>query len=217
MYKSHSVRGNWALGRVRAMGAPEPAKKLIMEDSMVTQRPEIWSYPAQSSKCPQWGVNSDKRGWWMGGNKLNGCEMTRTMQMFQGQIVIDVDVAKTSKCSSHLIVVTPNKRMEYNKQGMKDAFIIGWDCNEKFIVGPKKDMDAKTGVVPTPMKASVVCAQNTHYKVEIKIENGAVLFSDDRCKFFFYFLFSKKNVKINLNKKLMSLFYFLSLFLFLFL
>ena len=104
MYKSHSVRGNWALGRVRAMGAPEPAKKLIMEDSMVTQRPEIWSYPAQSSKCPQWGVNSDKCGWWMGGNKLDGCEMTCAVQMFQGQIVIDVDVAKTSKGSSHLIV-----------------------------------------------------------------------------------------------------------------
>ena len=182
LYKNHQVRGNWALGRVRAIGAPEPAKKLIFEDKMLTQRPELWSYPAQTSKCPQWGINPDKRGWWMGGSKLATCEMARTMQMFQGQIVIDVDVSKTSKCSSHLIVISPNKQIEYNKNGMKNSFVFGWDCNTKFITGPSKPKNEETGVVPTPMKATTKCAQNTHYKVEIKIENGAVLFSDDRCE-----------------------------------
>lgn len=181
LYKNHQVRGNWALGRVRAIGAPEPAKKLIMEDKMLLQRPSIWSYPAQSSKCPQWGVNSDKRGWWMGGNKLSGCEMSRTMQMFQGSIVLEMDIAKTSKCSSHLVVVSTSKTLEYNPKGMPNTFVFGWDCDNKFIMGPQYPKN-KDNILPTPTKVQTMCKQKTHYKVEIKIENGAVLMLDDRCE-----------------------------------
>ena len=180
LYKSHEARGNWALGRVRAIGAPEPAKKLIMEDDMFKQAPEKWTYPASTSKCPQWGVSPEKRGFWMGGMKLDGCGMARTMQMFQGQIVLETTVAKVSKCSSQIIVISPNKELIFNKNGMKDSIIFGWDCNEKFILGPKQEKD-KDGNIPAAETARTTCAQKTHYNVEIKVENGAVLMLDDRC------------------------------------
>jgi hypothetical protein len=187
LYRDHQVRGNWALGRVRAISAPEPARKVIFEDAMVNAkpRPDLWAYPASSSQCPQWGVGQD--GFWMGGRRLAGadCPLARSQQLFQAPLVLEMNVAKHDKCASHIVMLSKDKRAVYagsDKAPSNGAFAFGWDCDTKFILGPSEAISGTGSVGKLTKLTDAKCARKASYKVEIIVEADHILFKDDRCE-----------------------------------
>lgn len=160
-------RGQFALGRVLAISNPEPASETVMVDDLTKVNTRLWAYPPNGAKAIKYGYESNSV--WFSGS-AEGQQMMTTKQTFRMGMKINAIVDKSSKCNSHFIALSSNKRSKWSWGTTKGMWKFAWNCDTKYIYAP----DGRV--------AKAKCAHQTRYNVEINIERGAVIFKDGVCK-----------------------------------
>jgi hypothetical protein len=148
---------------------------LVVEENFAARNKERWVYPELSYRTggAMYGYDrkrsiADGRLYFSG--SFNNQSSVRSVATFSEPLTIKAGIQKTSKCSSHFIVLTTNPHFTWSWGSSEDAVKFAWNCDDKYIYST----ELKTRV-------STKCNKLGTYNIDIRAYDGVLTFTDGRC------------------------------------
>ena len=154
--------GHWAIDTVRVTSL-EIKGEPIFTEAFDGANTAMWTYPSKS-KAYTYGFDD---GLWFTGDP-NTKTTIRTKTTMPQNTMIKATIDKNDACSNHYIAITKQKDLKFFWGTPKNAIYFMWNCNQKYIYAPDN-------------RTSVDCKKNTKIKLSIRMEEGRVVFEDDKC------------------------------------
>merc|ERR1711871_593307 len=169
------TRPIWAIDQVELHTGEQ---RIGLEDTTMSKEDEsIWCYQPKDTIAPYAYSYPNQTLLAMNNSRTNQTKLAfegdvegktslRSKVSFKVPMAVVASLDKTDECSNHFVVVSRRKYFTWNWEKDHHSIKFAWRCDKKVLITPDT-------------YKSTTCPQEKQYKIEAKLSNDTITFSDE--------------------------------------